>query len=250
MIIHINTLTDWIVAIGSIIAAIGGIAIPFILVNMNKKDNKKNSEFLAIERTAKLHSFLVLDNDDYVEFKYDFKQPFAMKHLQRGFNILNFQNEELEKEDIKILQIEFCFKNLTSILPQSIMIDCLHINFDSTKNSDYVSYYFQNRDELFKPVFISQNKIEAIMFCTFPNEIYNKLELSSIDSLTISVNIYFKNIFNIITKGHYTLSFEKDVNNTNNTILDLINTKYLVSTLKSNLYVIEDIYEENKKAEN
>lgn len=217
---------EWITAIGAILSAIGAIVIPLILIDISKKEKLKNEKFLLTERISKLYSYPIATNNCKSNISYNNESFDGFTEFTNNINFMKLINIDLNNKNNKILNAYIEFENITNIMPYSILIHTLIIQFHDESDTLFeLNFENYNNKNLFIPIY----KIDAnAIYCSLPC-IITQSQLDIIKenqeiykSIYIILDISFKNIFNIVTRGQYSFSY------------DLLDYDYMMEDLRIN----------------
>lgn len=227
------SMSDYVIAITAIVSLI----LSMISLIKTFRDSKLDENNKIMNIIANNYSYPIIENGKNCEVII----PTDSKCVVHGnidlFNILNLRNEEIT-DNYKI-EIHFEFKNISKIFPTSVLIDTVTIFYesDSIGNQKILkkALNFKSIDNQYKILYIDGDKnICFKIICLINKEIRDEIihSLDKDDTIQISFDFSFINIFNVITEGTYDTCLKKiKVKKTNEEeIIGLNNNSYTFKT--------------------
>lgn len=199
------------------ITAIISLILSFISLRNTLNETKRDKNNRKIDMEANYYSYPILENKESCEVIIPTDSKCIVSGNIDNYNILNMQNHELK--DDYMIELSLKFKNLSKIYPDKVLITKLTMYYDNENFNGARLLkefaFFKSVDNKEKIIFIDGEgylhfKLKCLIDKEKQEEIIKSLEKDA--AIQFSFNIYFYNVFNVITEGKYNVSLDKKSN--------------------------------------
>lgn len=199
----------------TIVIAFASLIVSCISLKNTLNQSKRDKNNRKIDMEANYYSYPILENNNDCEVIAPIDSFCIINGSIHNTNILNM-NDHVEQDD-NYIQISFKFRNMSKIYPNKVLIKKLSMfykneeYFDEKILKEFTNFYSLDNKE--KDVSIDgcgylNFKLNCLMDKKTQNKIINSLEKDNI--IQLSFDIYFINVFNVITEGRYNLCLKRD----------------------------------------